>query len=326
MVKTPIVSVVIPAYNHEDYVQETISSIIHQSYPLIEIIVIDDGSTDATWKKIRDCKEACEKRFLRTVLLTQNNEGRCVTLNRLLEQTTGDFVYIIASDDIAKPDAIDTLVSFLNLHPEYVLAVGDNELIDTGGNTIYWNRNLCAVYDEGEAVYKTFASFLEQSCGFSFCSDDFGSYSSFCRRNYIPNGYLVRNAVLKSHVRFTESAPLEDYWLMLQLSKYGKMKYIDDILFSYRWHQNNTVHNREYMQRITVQTWNHEKNNVQKPGFEAFKHIFERESRKTTIKFQLGRLLKCYKEETITGKRKVLELFGLSYILKDSTYKNTKEK
>ena len=320
----PIVSVVIPAYNHEDYVQETIASIIQQSYPRIEIIVIDDGSTDATWKKIRECKEACENRFIRTVLLTQKNEGRCVTLNRLLEQTTGDFVYIIASDDIAKPDAIDTLVSFLDSHPEYVLAVGDNELIDARGNTIHWDSNLCAVYDESDAVYKTYGSFLEQSCGFSFCSENFGTYSSFCRRNYIPNGYLVRNEVLKSYVRFTESAPLEDYWLMLQLSKYGKMKYIDDVLFSYRWHQNNTVHNREYMQSITLQTWKHEENNIQNPGFEAFKHIFEREACKTTIKFQFGRIFKYYKEETITGKRRVLEILGRSYILKDSTFKETK--
>ncbi len=300
--------------------QGTITSILKQSYPDIEIIVINDGSTDATWQKIQECEEDCSKRFCRTVFSSQKNKGRCSTLNRLLEQVTGDYVYIIASDDIAKPHAIGTLVTFLNSHPEYVLAVGDNELIDAEGNAIFWDKDLNAVHDEHMAVYKTFGSYLEHSCGFSFCSDHFGTYSSFCRRNYVPNGYLIRSEVLKSHVRFTDAAPLEDYWLMLQLAKYGKMKYINDVLFSYRWHQNNTVHNRSYMMQITLQTWNHERKCLQAPGFEKYRHIFENESTKVTVKFSLGSLLRYYKEETISSRRRILEIFGFRIILKSISY------
>ena len=61
----PLVSVIIPAYNHEKYVQETISSIIKQTYQNLELIVIDDGSTDNTWQEINNLKGICEKRFIK---------------------------------------------------------------------------------------------------------------------------------------------------------------------------------------------------------------------------------------------------------------------
>ena len=60
---TPLVSVIIPAYNHEKFVQEAIKSIIEQTYQNIELIVIDDGSTDLTWQKILDIQEECNKRL-----------------------------------------------------------------------------------------------------------------------------------------------------------------------------------------------------------------------------------------------------------------------
>lgn len=319
MVNNPIVSVVIPAYNHEDYVQEAISSIINQSYEAIELIVIDDGSTDTTWQKLEACRQHCEARFLRTVFLRQNNAGRSRTLNRLIELAEGEYIYIIASDDKARASAVETLVGFLGTHPDYVLAVGDNELIDSDGHVIYWDRKHRVVYNEKDASYRTFGESLQHLCGFSFNAAPFGEYFTFCRLNYVPNGYLVRSSVLKSHVQFTENTPLEDYWLMLQISKYGKMKYFNEVLFSYRWHQNNTVHNHAYMHRITRETWLQEQENVQKPGMENFRSIFEKESCRITMKFRIGNFLKYYKEETIAGRRKFLEIMGRKILLKDCT-------
>ena len=57
-----LVSVLIPAFNHEKYIQEAIISVINQSYENIELIVIDDGSADSTWNKIQELKLECEKR------------------------------------------------------------------------------------------------------------------------------------------------------------------------------------------------------------------------------------------------------------------------
>lgn len=73
--KEALVSVIIPAYNHEQFIQETIGSIIAQTYENIELIVIDDGSKDSTWNKINELKETCEERFTRVHFETQENEG-----------------------------------------------------------------------------------------------------------------------------------------------------------------------------------------------------------------------------------------------------------
>ena len=63
-----LISVIIPAYNHERYVEECIRSIMAQTYRNIELIVIDDGSTDGTFAKLQELKPECEKRFVRVVM------------------------------------------------------------------------------------------------------------------------------------------------------------------------------------------------------------------------------------------------------------------
>ena len=59
MFNKSLVSVLIPAYDHEKYVQETIKSIINQTYQNIELIIVDDGSKDSTWQKIQEMREEC---------------------------------------------------------------------------------------------------------------------------------------------------------------------------------------------------------------------------------------------------------------------------
>ena len=76
--------------------------------------------------------------------------------------------------------------------------------------------------------------------------------------NYIPNGYLIRKNIFKTIGFFTTKAPLEDYWLMLQISKNGKLKFIDKNLLRYRWHDHNTVKNNKIMQSMTLKTFKYE--------------------------------------------------------------------
>ena len=66
--ENPLVSVIIPVYNHEKYVQETIKSIINQTYKNIELLMLDDGSKDNSFAKTLELKEECEKRFVRVIM------------------------------------------------------------------------------------------------------------------------------------------------------------------------------------------------------------------------------------------------------------------
>lgn len=251
----PLVSVLIPAYNHENYIQETIESIINQTYPNIELIILDDGSKDKTWEKITELKQKSENRFVKSYFETKQNEGTCITLNKLLKLSSGEFVYIIASDDLTKPQAIEKEVKFLQDNPDYALAVGDNEYVDSMGKQIFRTQK-AFTSNIKNAKYKTVKEFLSSKLKIDFLSDDFGSYKTLYKENYIPNGYLIRKNIFETIGNFTKNAPLEDFWLMLQISKYKKMKYIDEILFSYRIHDTNTIGNSTRMRELTTQTRN----------------------------------------------------------------------
>ena len=262
-IKNNLVSVLIPAYNHENYIQETIESIINQTYPNIELIILDDGSKDKTWEKITELKPKCENRFVKIHFETKQNEGTCITLNKLLKLSSGEFVYIIASDDLAKPQAIEKEVKFLQNNPDYALAVGDNEYVDSMGKQIFRTQK-AFTSNIKNAKYKTVKEFLSSKLKIDFLSDDFGSYKTLYKENYIPNGYLIRKNIFETIGNFTKNAPLEDFWLMLQISKYKKMIYIDEILFSYRIHDTNTIGNSTRMRELTTQTRNYEQKLLEK--------------------------------------------------------------
>ena len=256
--KNPLVSVCIPAYNHEKYVQETIQSIIDQTYQNLELIILDDGSKDLTWQKICEIKEECEKRFIRVHFETKQNEGTCKTLNKLLSLARGTFVYMISSDDIAKPQAIEREESFLSHHKKYGLCGGDDEIIDSQSRRAYWDKDRKLVYNKKEAVYKTFVEFLSEYHGFDFTSEKFGSYKLLYHDNHVPNGFLLRKSILDKIGGYNPKAPVEDWYLMMQISKYCKMKYINEILFSYRWHDTNTIKNCDKMRIMGEKTRQYE--------------------------------------------------------------------
>ena len=238
-----LVSVIISAYNHEKYVQETIQSIIDQTYQNIELLIIDDGSPDDTLEKIIDMKEKCKKRFTNVVIQAQENQGTCLSFNRLISQAKGEYIFILASDDKAAPEAIETLHKFLSKNPEYALAVGENHFIDFESKPCYWDEARNIVYNKEEAQYLSFTDFLMaiRRGNVDFLTDEFGTYESLLKGNYIPNGYLIRKSIFEKTGYYTPKAPLEDYYLMLQISKYAKMKYLPKPLFYYRWHDNNTA-------------------------------------------------------------------------------------
>ena len=260
--KHPLVSVVIPAYNHEKYIQETIKSIIAQTYKNIELIIVNDGSSDNTLIKINELKQLCEERFIRFICESQKKLGVPDTLNRLISLAAGEFIYITASDDIVKSTAIEKMVSFLKTHKKYALVVGDNEFIDKDGKCCYWDINRNLHYKQTSETYKTFADYLQKASALDFQSNLFGTYYTLIRGNYIPNGYLIRKNIFEKIKPFTKEAPLEDWYLMLQISKYAKLKFINEVLFSYRWHPDNTAKHLDVMLKNNQITLDYELNSL----------------------------------------------------------------
>lgn len=103
-IKSPRVSVIIPVYNTEAYVEEAVRSIMNQTMKDIQIIIIDDGSTDNSSSIIAEISEGDS----RISIYSQNNCGPSLTRNRGIEYALGEYIYFMDSDDVLDPNALET--------------------------------------------------------------------------------------------------------------------------------------------------------------------------------------------------------------------------
>jgi glycosyltransferase involved in cell wall biosynthesis len=106
----PLVSIVIPSYNHVRYLERCLTSVFEQTYDTIEIIAIDDGSSDGSVPLLRRLARLSP---VPITILEQNNRGAGHTINRAIALSTGNYINILNSDDAFSPDRIATLLSHL---------------------------------------------------------------------------------------------------------------------------------------------------------------------------------------------------------------------
>lgn len=103
----PIVSVVIPAYNAADYIEQTLDSVCSQTLEDIEVIVVDDGSTDET----RSVVSSFVERDQRVTLVEQANQFAGVARNNGMDRALGEYLYFLDADDCIEPDALESMFS-----------------------------------------------------------------------------------------------------------------------------------------------------------------------------------------------------------------------
>jgi glycosyltransferase involved in cell wall biosynthesis len=120
---SPLVSVVIPTWNAARFLGEAIDSVLAQDYPRVELIVVDDGSTDGTQALLADYGA----RFAR---VAQPNQGQSAALNRGWAQARGDILSYLGADDRLHPAAVRRAVETLAAHTDCVMSYGDYELMD----------------------------------------------------------------------------------------------------------------------------------------------------------------------------------------------------
>ncbi len=128
----PLVSIIIPCYNHANFVQDCIQSVIAQTYQNIELIIIDDGSKDETVEKIQKLVTQCTERFVKFEFRHRPNKGLSATLNEALEWCQGEYFSAIASDDMMLNDKIEIQIDFLknSIDSTIVGVFGGYNLID----------------------------------------------------------------------------------------------------------------------------------------------------------------------------------------------------
>ena len=206
----PLVSVVIPTYNHARYVCASVESALAQSYDNLEIIVIDDGSTDNTPEVLHPYME-------RVCYVHQANQGLAAARNTGLRHATGAFVQFLDADDLLDCEKIARQVRAMEAHPDVGVAYGD------------------AKYFYGEDVARLVA--LPEYTG-----PRPNTYEAFFWKNILPvNAALVRTSSLPARDPFDpELRNLEDWHLWLRMALGGtRFLYVPDACCRVRLHGSN---------------------------------------------------------------------------------------
>lgn len=214
----PLVSVITPVFNGEEYLAETLKSILSSSYVPLEIIVVDDGSTDSSLSVARNVLSGSDRRFR---VIHQRNAGEAVAVNVGIEQAQGEFVMVVNCDDPISRDLISKSTDAMRADPRIVVTYPDWTMIRPDSSPIRSIRT------------KEFS--LDLLFGDFVC---------------LPGpGAMIRKSAIKGTLR-DEAVPFAaDLLSWLKLSLQGDFKRIPETLATWRSHaagQTATARGREY--------------------------------------------------------------------------------
>src|SRR5258706_7886511 len=207
----PLVSVVCLCYNHGRFVKEAIASVRQQTYPRVQLVVVDDSSPDNSVQVIR---ESIRDHPEITFLSLPQNLGNCRAFNKGFAMTTGSFIIDLAADDVLMPGRIEAGVdAFASLGPDYGVHFSDAELIDDAGNRTGYHSDRFphASVPQGE-IYKDLIS------------------------RYFINSptMMMRRSVLEKLGGYDESLAYEDFDFWIRSSREWKFCYTAEPLVKKR--------------------------------------------------------------------------------------------
>ena len=231
--KSPLVSVIVPSYNHEKYIEETIESIVNQTYKNIELIVIDDGSKD---NSVQILEELSKKYNFN--LITQENKGLSRTLNKGIKLSKGKYICLCASDDILVLNKLEIQVNFMENNPQYAIVYGKKINFYQNGLKRHINN-------------KNFRS-----------GNIFNDL--FLQKFSIPAVSIMYKKIIFEEVGgFDTDLAVEDFDMALRIAKKYEIGYIDEYFYYYRVHDSNTINDTDKMKynvKKTLEKWKDDEN------------------------------------------------------------------
>ena len=203
----PLASIVIPAYNHAGYLDEAIESVLAQDYPRVELLVLDDGSTDNT-------REVLEKYTGRFYWETQQNMGQSATLNKGWRMSEGEILAYLSADDVLLPAAASTSVKYLLANSNVVATYCDFDLI-------YADSTVVRRVKTPEYNYRDMVSRFVSPAG---------------------PGLFFRRGAFDATGGWNESLRrVPDYDYLLRLGLQGEFLRIPEVLAAFRIHEDSTT-------------------------------------------------------------------------------------
>lgn len=215
---TPLVSIIIPCYNHQDYLESCLESILRQSYSEIELIIIDDCSRDNSVKKIEQNLGQLQEKCVRVEFRMHDvNKGITKTLNEGLKVAKGKYIKILASDDMIHPESISTLVDSMEHNENY-------DMIFSNGQ-----------YISEECSYAEALLLNNKNFYVSNPLPETEVVTALYLSNFIVGGTVFfRKETYEKFGFYDENIPIEDWEYNLRVAVNGVIGYVEKPLFFYR--------------------------------------------------------------------------------------------
>jgi len=224
----PKVSIVIPAYNAEAFIEETIDNAFKQTITDFEMIVVDDGSTDRT-------KQVIEKYTDKIIYIYQKNQGTSAARNTGIYCAQGQYIAFLDSDDIWFPSKLERQINYLESNPKIDLVGCDAELINENG--------------------KSFNKFYSKGKKYDVSPDEM--FAQLLKKDFIPiSSVVVKKSLARALGGFDLSMDCEDYEFLLRAVQKYNIAFIDDVLMQYRISPNNKSQNLERQHRDIIKIMN----------------------------------------------------------------------
>ena len=216
MNNTPLISIIIPAYNIEEFLPRCLDSVIRQTYRNLEIIIVDDGSTDDSY----DIAKQYTQKDPRIKLIHQKNQGLSGARNTGITKSTGTYLTFIDSDDEIKPEFTEKLLTALQKNNADISICSFKEVYPNGKNTHFSNNYPAKIYDTKSALQA-----MLQENGFMLSAT----------MKLFPKAYFknIRYPVGKLHEDIGTT-----YKLIMQADK---ISFIPDELYIYHHHGNSII-------------------------------------------------------------------------------------
>lgn len=211
MLSLPLVSVICTVYNHQEFVKKTLLSVFSQTYPRIELIVIDNCSQDDSVKVI---EEAIAGKSDVVFIRNRENIGLCKAFNQGFTLSSGEYIIDLSGDDILLPQRVEKQVGYFDkLSAEYAVVFTNASVVDADGNFIRYHY---PVDSDGKAKKKP---------------PDGNVYQEVLRGYFICTPtMMVRRAVLAELNGYDEQLSYEDFDFWVRSSVKYSYAYLDEVL------------------------------------------------------------------------------------------------
>ena len=253
-------SVIIPSYNRAVFLREAIESVLSQTYPVFEIIVVDDGSTDET-------KEVCAS-YPTVQYIYQNNQGVAAARNTGIYASKGEYLLFLDSDDCLLPKAVEIGLNCINAHPEVGFVFGSYIFQSINPDGSYTTEEIY----ENQLEVATYATIL-------------------AAENKIQCACVIfRRVAVESVGEFDSTlVPMEDINFFLRVAQKYPIYFHNQIVSEYRYHGSNLSAKSAAMLIIAMHSHSLQSSYVEQSGNKEYQAAYER-GKQAWIALFAGRL------------------------------------